>query len=241
MQFDPTLMIGLRGRDQCLVVWAQSTLPQVRNKSPWVGALRIRTRQKPTDPNSVIGPAGFGSQRFVPINQMPYVITFENEATATAPAQVVEVTQQLDSNLDWSTFQLVGFDFGGQAYAIPSGLTTYSTRIDAIGSVGVYVEVDANFDPLTGRLTWTFTSLDPTTFDVPEGNELEGFLPPDVTPPEGDAFVEYSVLPKATDPTGTVINRQASPSSSRQDCWIKVLLPRPTSSTRSTTARPRAA
>ena len=44
---------------------------------------------------------------------LPYIIGFENDATATAPAQSVTVTQQLDPNLDWSTFQLGDFGFGG--------------------------------------------------------------------------------------------------------------------------------
>ena len=35
-------------------------------------------------------------------------------------------------------------------------------------------------------------------------------LPPDVAPPEGEGFVAYVVQPKATDPTGTVINAQAT-------------------------------
>ena len=98
----------------------------------------------------------------------------------------MSVTQQLDSNLDWSTFQLGDFSFGGMFYEVPAGLTSYSTEIDAISTVGVYVDVAADFDELTGLLTWNFTSIDPTTLDQPVGNFQEGFLPPDVTVPEGD-------------------------------------------------------
>ena len=43
---------------------------------------------------------------------MPYTIGFENEPSASAPAQVVTVRQQLDPTLDWSTFQLGEVAFG---------------------------------------------------------------------------------------------------------------------------------
>ena len=165
----------------------------------------------PIDPNSIYGPVGVGAQGFIPTTvPLPYAITFDNKATANAPAQVVTVTQQLDSNLDWSTFQLNDFDFDGQIYTIPAGLTSYTTRIDATSTVGVYVDVDADFNPLTGLLTWTFTSIDPATLDVPVGNVEEGFLPPDVTPPEGEGFIGYTIAPKANDPTGTVINAKGT-------------------------------
>jgi len=69
------------------------------------------TAKTPTiiDPNSLIGPAGFGPAGFItPSSEFPYRIDFENEPTATAPAQRVDITDQLDPSLDWSTFQLTG-------------------------------------------------------------------------------------------------------------------------------------
>lgn len=163
------------------------------------------------DPNDLVGPAGYGSQEFVqPQGELPYQIDFENESDALAPAQTVAVTQQIDPNLDWSTFQLGSFGFGGQTYTVPAGRQYYSTRIDATRTVGVYVDVTADFDEQTGLLTWQFTSIDPTTLDQPRGNVLEGFLPPDKTAPQGQGWVSYFVQPRAADPTGTAINAQAS-------------------------------
>jgi RHS repeat-associated protein len=162
------------------------------------------------DPNNLIGPAGFGPQGFIPASQpLDYTIDFQNEPTATAPAQQVVVTQQLSPSLDWSTFQLGDIDFGNITVQVPPDRTSYQTVVDASASTGVLVDVSANFNPLTGVVTWTFTSLDPTTLDTPS-NPLEGFLPPDKTDPEGDGYVSYSVEPKASDTTGTVINAQAS-------------------------------
>jgi hypothetical protein len=44
------------------------------------------------DPNELIGPKGFGAIGFVrPDVTLPYRINFENDAAATAPAQVVDL------------------------------------------------------------------------------------------------------------------------------------------------------
>jgi RHS repeat-associated protein len=164
----------------------------------------------PHDPNDILGPGGYGAQGYVPASQaFSYTVQFQNAATATAPADTVVVTEQLASDLDWSTFQLGDFGFGDIVVQVPPGHTTYQTVVNATASVGVLVDVSANFNPATGVVTWTFTSLDPTTLDVP-ANPLEGFLPPDETDPEGDGFVSYSVQPKPALTTGTVIPAQAS-------------------------------
>jgi RHS repeat-associated protein len=168
------------------------------------------TQRTPGDPNDITGPAGFGSAAFVAKDQtFSYTIQFENKPDATAPAQVVRVTEQLDANLDWSTFQLGSFAFGGQVFFVPAGRQTYGTRLDERNTLGIFVDVSAVFDPSTGVLNWTFTSIDPETLDVP-GDFLVGFLPPDVNPPSGEALVSYSVQPKVSDTTGTAISAKAT-------------------------------
>ncbi len=188
---------------------------QLHNEWPSEGLLPLIKANTeivaPGDPNFISGPAGYGSAGFVPGSAaMPYTIGFENVPSATAPAQVVSVTQQLDPNLDWNTFQLDSFGFGGQLYSVPAGLKSYQTRIDAHSTTGVYVDVSAGLNEQTGLVTWTFTSIDPTTFDVPLGNPEEGFLPPDANSVEGEGFVSYTVQAKASDPTGTAINAKAT-------------------------------
>jgi RHS repeat-associated protein len=164
----------------------------------------------PGDPNDISGPAGSGIANFVsPAQTFSYVIEFENLPTADAPAQVVTVTQQLDSNLDWNTFQLGGFGFDGQTFDVPGGLAFYQTRVDARATLGIYVDISASFNALTGKLTWTFTSIDPATGDLP-ADVLTGFLPPDVTDPQGAAFISYSVLPKPGLTTGAVVSAKAT-------------------------------
>ena len=162
------------------------------------------------DPNDIIGPAGFGAQDFVPSGQeLPYTIQFTNDSTASAPAQVVTVTESLSASLNWATFQLGSLGFGGITVAVPPGRTSFSTQVDDRAAAGVYVDVSAAFNPQTGVVTWTFTAIDPTTLDQP-ANPLEGFLPPDQISPQGEGFVNYTVQSKAGDPTGTVFSASAS-------------------------------
>jgi RHS repeat-associated protein len=173
------------------------------------GAFQSQQRT-PGDPNDITGPGGFGPDGYVaPDQAFPYTIQFQNEPTATAPAQVVRVTETLDPNLDWSTFQLGNFGFGDIEVQVPQGLSFYSARLDLRSTLGLFVDVTAGLDLTTGIVTWTLTSIDPTTLDLPS-DILSGFLPPDVSPPEGEAFLNYMVRPKATDPTDTVVNAKAT-------------------------------
>ena len=82
------------------------------------------------DPNALLGPSGYGAQSFVAADQvLPYQIDFENDPTATAPAQRVDVTDQLDRNLDWNTFQLTGVGFGDNNIAIPANSQHFETTV----------------------------------------------------------------------------------------------------------------
>jgi RHS repeat-associated protein len=165
----------------------------------------------PDDPNFIAGPSGSGAQGFVAdAGTFPYAVYFENQPTASAPALVVTVTQQLDSHLDWSTFQLGAMGFGNFTVQVPPGLQHYSTRVDATASLGCFVDVTADLNRLTGVVTCTFTTIDPTTLDVPTGDPLAGFLPPDDASQRGEGWVSYTINPLPALPTGTVINAKAT-------------------------------
>src|SRR5947199_274843 len=103
-----------------------------------------------------------------PNHPFPYTITFENESDATAPAQVVTITQTLDSNLDLSTFQLGSVGFGSTVVQIPAGRTSFSGTVDVTATLGVLVKIDAGINLQTGVATWTFSSLDPRTQEPPQ-------------------------------------------------------------------------
>jgi hypothetical protein len=121
----------------------------------------------------------------------------------------VTVTEQLDPNLDWGTFQLGDFGFGDIVVSVPAGRTSYSTRVDATATLGVLVDVDAELNLQTGVVTWTFTALDPTTLDLPM-DPLAGLLPPNQDAPEGQGFVTYTVNPRDGLATGTRMSAQAT-------------------------------
>ncbi|MGO9920864.1 MAG: RHS repeat-associated core domain-containing protein, partial [Isosphaeraceae bacterium] len=162
------------------------------------------------DPNALIGPSGFGTQGFIaPSGNWSYTVEFENDGTAAALA--VTATEQLDLNLDWSTFQLGSFGFGPINVSIPPSLTDYETTVAYQNTDGssLNVQVALDFNVQTGLLTVTFTSLDPSTGEAPTG-VFDGFLPPDNSSGIGDGYVQYTVSPKSSLTTGTTINQQAS-------------------------------
>jgi RHS repeat-associated protein len=176
----------------------------------------VSTFNIPHDPNNLVGPMGFGSQGFVAPGQvLGYTINFENDPTAKGAAAVVVVTQQLSPNLNLNTFQLGAMGFGSIVVPVPAGLTSYSTELTlkstapGAGPNGLIVDISAGLSLQTGLLTWTFTSKDPATLDIPI-NPAEGFLPPDNSAGAGEGFVSYTIQPKASDATGTAINAQAS-------------------------------
>ena len=83
-----------------------------------------------TDPNSLIGPAGYGPEGYIQdAGTFGYRINFENEPSATAPAQQVTITDQLSNNLNWNTFDLTEIGFGDELIAVPADSQHYETTV----------------------------------------------------------------------------------------------------------------
>jgi YD repeat-containing protein len=136
-----------------------------------------------------------------------YTDLFHNDGSTTA--RDVTVTQQLDANLDWSTFQLSSFGLGALQVNVPPGLTQYQTTVayqNADGSP-LEVRVGMDFNVQTGLLTANFTSLDAATGEAPAGAG-DGFLPPDDTSGIGEGFLQYNVQPKTGLAPGVTITQQ---------------------------------
>jgi hypothetical protein len=162
------------------------------------------------DPNDLIGPAGNGTAHWIaPDQTLSYKIRFENESDATAPAQLVRITEQLDPDLDYTTFQLGSFNFDGVVVTVPPGRTVYSERLDLRATYGLYLDISANLDFDTGIVTWVFASVDPVTGRTPR-DPLTGFLPPNVTSPIGEGYATYTIRPRSSSGIGTPISAQAS-------------------------------
>lgn len=178
---------------------------------------------RPRDPNDIIGPEGFGDEHWVAASATQgYMIRFENAADASAPAQRVVITQQLDDDLDWRTLRIDDFGFGEQIIEVDGRNAFYQQRLDYTGDEtrGYYLDVKAAVDVTTGIVTWTLTTIDPATGDVPQDASI-GFLPVNDTvydenhdvvvqgTGKGEGYVTYTVKAKRAVETGAVIDAQA--------------------------------
>ncbi|MDB9426220.1 CARDB domain-containing protein, partial [Microcystis aeruginosa CS-564/01] len=165
---------------------------------------------RPSDPNDIVGPDGFGEENWLlSTSTLPYTIRFENQATATAPAQVVTITHPLDSDLDLRTFRLGDFGWSGLTFDVPDNVAFYSQRLDLTATKGFLVDVAAGIDIASKQAFWTLTTIDPNTGEIPEDPSI-GFLPPNNDTGIGDGFVNYTIRPGRNVTTGTVIDAQAT-------------------------------
>jgi|GEM_PF-1710728 len=180
---------------------------------------------RPRDPNDIIGPEGYGEEGWIASRSvLDYMIRFENAADASAPAQKVIITQQLDDDLDWRTFRIDDFGFGDQIINLDGRSAFYQARLDytADPTRGYFLDVSASVDVTTGIVTWTMTTIDPATGDLPQEASI-GFLPVNDTVYDpndhdvvlvqgtgrGEGYVTYTVRAKSASPTGTVVDAEA--------------------------------
>jgi len=168
------------------------------------------------DPNEKFGASGFGPEGFIPSQTLiPYRVNFENLGSgsdpvptqpATAPAQMVVVTDQLTEHLDWSTVQFTEFGFGDFKF-VANGQYHFEVVPVAYDGIGFEVEVEMTFNALNGQLRAVFTSVDPDTQLPPD--VLTGFLPPEDGTGIGQGYIGFTARPKAGLPTGTEIRNIA--------------------------------
>jgi hypothetical protein len=100
--------------------------------------------------------------------------------------------------------------FGKNVVTPPPGSTSFTTDVPVTTAAGAIIaRIVAWLDSNTGVLTWTFTSIDPSTGSVTT-NPLAGFLPPDISPPGGLGGMLVTVSPKKGLATGTKIESSAT-------------------------------
>ena len=161
------------------------------------------------DPNAVDGPGGSGPDRaFRGEGRYTYRVFFENDATASSPAQEVRIISQLDPDVyDLSTLRFGRVAFGQTSWLPAQDSAELDERVDVVGDQPLQVRVEANVDA-AGELSWHLGTLDPVTSETPPDNPFLGFLPPNADGTEGQGVVQYSVELKAN-PTGTVVRNSA--------------------------------
>lgn len=161
----------------------------------------------PRDPNEKHTSLGVGEQHYVARgDELSYEILFENKATATAPAQEVFIDDQLDDDLDWSTFRIGEVTFGDQVVSTLAGKERGNTRVQA---GDMFVDIGISFVPVTGRARWVLRTIDPATGDLPE-DAYAGFLPPEDGNGRGQGHVSFTIRTRSDRAAGTQITNTAS-------------------------------
>jgi len=169
------------------------------------------------DPNDKTGPPGIGAARYLTGNpRLAYNIAFENEDTATAPAQRVVITDQLDpAKVDINSFLFGPITFGSELVTPTLAQNPFSiTHACNVQGNDLWVQIDGNLDvdssaSTYGQVTWTFQTLDPNT-GLPPTSASIGFLPPDSSPPEGQGAVSFTLSEVPGLVTGDIITNRAT-------------------------------
>jgi len=165
------------------------------------------------DPNEMIGPYGpdDNAHYIKPIHQMPYTITFENKASATAPANEVFVTDTIDLTMfDAETFSFSGFGWADNSYTLGgSNNKDFSRDVKyQVNGHDILVRVSGQFDSETGVARWAFVSLEKN------GDELDdimnGFLLPNNDNGDGEGFVSFVIEHKKNPANGSSVSNKAT-------------------------------
>ncbi|MCB0190768.1 MAG: hypothetical protein KDJ65_02390 [Anaerolineae bacterium] len=174
----------------------------------------IRSR----DPNDKVGLPGMGDNHILaPGTKFNYTINFENLATATAPVQELIIEDNLDPNLDWSTFQFSDVTFGDQVVVVPTdpgeyqfSLREFPTADTVAGTTEgeMVIDMTGSLNTNTGRIEWRLKVIDTATDDFPT-DPLAGFLPPEDGTGRGQGHVSFFIKHKANIPIGTRISNKA--------------------------------
>ncbi len=158
--------------------------------------------QVPVDPNEIIGTKGYDAlgdtlQWVAATASLPYTIYFENDPElATAAAQKVEVRHRLHAKADISTFAIGAFGFGSHVFTVEGNRSSYQQRLDLTQDIGIYVDVVAGIDIVSGEAFWILQSIDPATGLPPQGTQ-QGFLPVNDENHSGEGYVSFTIKPKA--------------------------------------------
>lgn len=128
------------------------------------------------------------------------------DSSIPAPAQEVFVTDPLDTDLDWSSFQFGEVVFGDQVVSALAGRQSGQKRI-VLDDMAV--DIIANFDATNGVVSWTLRTLDLETGELPQ-DAYAGFLPPNDDTGRGEGYVTFRIRTRSDLSPGTVIPNAAS-------------------------------
>lgn len=163
------------------------------------------------DPNAISGPGNNADDIYLKSGvTSSYTISFENADTATAPAQVVIITDTLDADkFDFRSFKFGDVTIGENLKFSFDSPDHTQIQISSLAPVSTdFLRTEAVFDSTSGVIKWIFTTVTPVNYQ-PITNPLAGFLPPNLNGTEGTGYVSYEVKLKSTLVTGDSINNVA--------------------------------
>ena len=131
------------------------------------------------DPNGKLSPMGVGGAHYIQSGAaLPYCVNFENDPAASAPAQQVTITDQLNTNLDWESFQLTEVGYGDTFIPVPPNSQHFETTVVMTCCGDPFeVQIEAGIHLATDEVYANFRSIDPNTSLPPPVSV--GFLPPE--------------------------------------------------------------
>ena len=162
------------------------------------------------DPNDIRGYLSESGSHYMPqeIQNIHYEIEFENDTTlATAAAHTIIVRDTLDATkFDLNSLAAHSVTVGDKRLEL-NGEQTFAKTLDMRPELYVIAQVEQEYDPATGIIQWTISSLDPMTME-PTDNPFQGVLPVNYYG-DGAGFIDYSVNLKQMFADGTEISNRA--------------------------------
>jgi len=163
------------------------------------------------DPNEKIGPTGYGAEHFVPVGKpLEYRVNFENLSSATAPAQLIRITDSLPPPLDLRTVRLKEIGFKQNRIVIPNNQSFYQSRVQLGTDLGnLQADILAGVDLVNNRVFWNLQAIDPNTSETPL-DPFAGLLPPNNPSHDGEGYVIFTAEAKSSFPNRTAIGNFAT-------------------------------
>lgn len=163
------------------------------------------------DPNDKTGNMGHDEKNYINgKTELIYKVSFENIKSAIIPAGQVSITDYLDTAIfDFTSFKVLSAGVGDTVFNfgnVENDSMIFDFDMQPIKNIILRQKIYTNLD--SGKIDWRFISLDTTSYNLTD-NIDDGFLPPNITPPEGEGFVLFSIKPKSDLPHGTVIKNKA--------------------------------
>jgi len=162
------------------------------------------------DPNAKYGPGNNGDRKYINhLKEVNYKITFENLASATAPAAFVEIRDTIDKSVfDMASVQLGAFSWGDSIIMAEPNEQNVSILKNIKPAHPNFLRIDAVTDTAEGIIRWRFWTVDTVTLQLTD-DPTEGFLPPNTDGVSGAGYVTFSIAPNSAVGNGSILKNKA--------------------------------